>query len=332
LSAVRPDHIFAVGTGTSYNACEAIAYTCRKLFAVPTTFHDSLDFDLDTPIEVSAGSLVIAISHSGGTLATTLAVKKAQALGAFTVGISANAASPLARSADYGLTDPNPYEGRPRGKTRSYHTSVMLGVLAAAMTANPGVRETFVAGAKKMLARLGEAMAGWEKAGRAIAAQWAGVTTRYLLAGFGAQKPNADEIGLKIIEVLGENATSYSLEELAHGPGASFRKDMGILLLQTDLRTLARCLEIARGIAVSEASLAIITDQPEAGWPAKAQVISLPVIEKPELFGLYPAAVAAQNLLYYLAVEKGMSPDENCRDKYPEVAEVSTIFFPPGTH
>ncbi len=153
-----------------------------------------------------------------------------------------------------------------------------------------------------------------------------------MLAGFGVQKANADEIGLKIIEVIGENATSYSLEELTHGPGASFRKDLGIILFQTDPRTLNRCLEIASGIAESQANLVVITDQASAGWPEKASVIGIPVLPRPDLFGLFPAAVAAQCMLYYLAIAKGMNPDVNCLDRYPELARVSAIFFPPGTH
>ncbi len=331
LAKIRPGRVFAVGTGTSYNACESIAYTCRKLLGIPAVACDALEFDLDTPCELDANALVVSISHSGGTLATARAMKKARSLGAFTVGIAANAGSLLTQAVDYPLVDPNPYEGRPKGKTRSYHTSVLLGTLAVVMTAAPETREAFVAGARKIAAHIRANGAAWEKAGREVAAQWAGVVSRYLLAGFGSQKPNADEMSLKIIEVLGENAASFSLEELAHGPGASFRKDMGILLFQTDPRTLERCQEIARGIAVSEVSLAVITDRQDAEWPAKAQVIPI-TTNAPEVFGLYPAAAAAQNLLYFLAIQKGMNPDENCLDQHPELAGVSAIFFPPGTH
>jgi glucosamine 6-phosphate synthetase-like amidotransferase/phosphosugar isomerase protein len=107
---------------------------------------------------------------------------------------------------------------------------------------------------------------------------------------------------------------------------------MGIILFQTDPRSLDRCLEIARGVAVSEAQLVVITDAVSAAWPERADVITLPSVENAGLFGLFPAAAAAQNLLYYLAIEKGLNPDVNCLDIHPELAGVSAIFFPPGTH
>jgi glucosamine 6-phosphate synthetase-like amidotransferase/phosphosugar isomerase protein len=332
LEKVKPKRIYGVGTGTSYNACEAIVYACRKYLNIPAAVYDALDFELDTPFGVDEHSLVISISHSGNTLATSLAVEKAKSLGAFTVGIAAVPGSRLPETADFGLIDPNPYEGFPRGKTRSYHSSVLLGILVALATDSPKLMDGFVSETKKVAEHIHTNLDLWKKEARELASQWVGVTSRYMLAGFGAQKPNADEIGLKIIEVIGENATSYSLEELTHGPGASFRKDMGIILFQTDPRTMKRCLEIASGIVVSDARLVVITDQISAGWPEKASIIGIPVLSRPELFGLFPAAVAAQCLLYYLAIAKGMNPDINCLDQHPEIAEVSTIFFPPGTH
>ena len=333
MKKVNPSRIFLIGCGTSYNACEAVAYTCRKALKIPAEVYDALDFELDTPFGVDSQALVISISHSGQTLATCLASEKAKGLGAFTVGISANPNSRLTKNANFGLADPRPHETRPRGKTRSYHSSTLLGMLAAIMTASPDTaRDEFVIQGKKIAQAIRQNLGQWEKAGRSIAAQWAKVTTHYMVAGFGAQKPNADEIGLKIIEVLGEGATNYSLEEFTHGPGASFRKDMGIILFQTDPRSLERCHEIARGVAVSEAQLVVITDAASAGWPEKANVIALPSIEKAELFGLFPAAAAAQNLLYFLAIEKGLHPDLNCLNIHPELASVSAIFFPPGTH
>jgi glucosamine--fructose-6-phosphate aminotransferase (isomerizing) len=333
MEEVKPARIFLVGCGTSFNACEAVAYTCRKLLEVPAEVFDALDFELDTPLGVDAQALVISISHSGQTLATCLASEKAKDLGAFTVGIASNPDSRLIKNASFGLVDPFPHETRPRGKTRSYHTSTLLGMLTAVMTTSSvNLREEFVANIQEVAQAVRQDLDAWEKAGRSIGAQWALVTTHYMVAGFGAQKANADELGLKIVEVLGEGATNYGLEEFTHGPGASFRRDMGIVLFQTDPRSLGRCLEIARGVAVSEAQLAVITDSSGAAWPEKAKVIPLPSINKAELFGIFPAAAAAQNLLYFLAIDKGLNPDVNCLNIHPELAGVSAIFFPPGTH
>lgn len=76
----------------------------------------------------------------------------------------------------------------------------------------------------------------------------------------------------------------------------------------------------------------IITNQPDAGWPEKSHVINAPFDEEYQSLSLFPVAVAAQNLLYYLAIAKGINPDLNCSDTHPELEDVRAIFFPPGTH
>jgi glucosamine--fructose-6-phosphate aminotransferase (isomerizing) len=333
LEKIRPTRIFLIGCGTSFNACEMVAYICRKLLEIPAEAYDALEFEIDTPFAVDAQALVILISHTGQTLATCLASEKAKSLGAYTVGIASNPHSRLIQNSDFGLTDPFPHETRPRGKIRSYHTSILLGILAALMTASSEtISEEFVLDIKKAAHAIRENLNMWEMAGRSIAVRWGPLTTHYMVAGFGVQKPNADEFGLKIVEVLGESATSYSLEEFTHGPGASFREDMGIILFQSDARSLARCLEIARGVAASAAQLVVITDAAGMDWPDKASIIALPALEKAGLFCGFTAAVAAQNLLYFLAIDKGLNPDVNCLNIHPEIANVSAIFFPPGTH
>ena len=333
LGKIRPARIFLIGCGTSLNACEAVAYFCRKILKIPAEAYDALDFEIDIPISVDAQSLVISISHTGQTLATCLASEKAKNLGAFTVGIASNPLSRLIQNSDYGLTDPFPHETRPRGKIRSYHTSTLLGILAALTTApSETILAEFVLGMKKVAHLIRQNLSMWELVGRSIAARWGPVTTHYMVAGFGIQKPNVDEFGLKIVEVLGECAISYSLEEFTHGPGASLRKDVGIVLFQTDPRSLSRCLEIARGVAASEAHLVVITDAVSSDWPKKATLITLPAIKKAGLLYVFTAAAAAQNLLYFLAIEKGLNPDVNCLNIHPELSNVSAIFFPPGTH
>jgi len=165
-----------------------------------------------------------------------------------------------------------------------------------------------------------------------VASDWAGRTNHYILTGFGAQKANADEIGLKILEVVGESITSFGLEEFTHGPNASFRHDMGIFLLQTDERTLEKAVRIANGVAMSDAALLIITDQLDAGWPQKSWKIEIPDTGDGQHFGFIPAAIAAQWVMYYLAIAKGYNPDINGHDQHPELGDIFEFFFPPGTH
>jgi glucosamine--fructose-6-phosphate aminotransferase (isomerizing) len=331
LDGFIPLRIFTLGCGTSYNACQAAAYACQSLLGVPSVAMDAFDFELDTPPGVDSQALVISISQSGQSLTTCLAQEKARKLGAMTVSLSGKPDSRLATAANLSLIDPYLLE-IPLGKTRSYLSTALQAMLVGVMTAAPARRAEFIQNAKAMLDLLRGSMPYWEKLAQTIAPEWAGITKHYMLAGFGVQKANADEIGLKLIEVVGESATSFGLEEFTHGPNASFRKDMGIILFQTDARALERAVRIANGVAISEASLVVITDQVDAGWPQKAHVIKVPQLEGAQQLGLFPAAVAAQFLMYYLAIGKGLNPDVNSQNIYPELSDIFQYFFPPGTH
>lgn len=331
LGGFKAGQVFALGCGTSYNACQAVAYTCRTMLGIPSFAYDAYDFCIDIPPQVDSQALVISISQSGQSLTTCLAQEAARGLGAMTVGISGKLDSRLARSSDVALTDPYLIEF-PLGKTRSYLSSAMLGMLAGVMPDAGPKRDEFLRLARATVKSLHTSMNDLEQRGHEVAAAWAGRTRHYILTGFGAQKANADEIGLKIIEVVGKSATSFGLEEFTHGPNASFRADMGIFLMQTDERTLEKAVRIANGVALSEAALLVITDRAQADWPQNSWVIELPAIEDGQHFGMYPAAIAAQWVMYYLALEKGLNPDINGHDQHPELGDIFEYFFPPGTH
>lgn len=67
-------------------------------------------------------------------------------------------------------------------------------------------------------------------------------------------------------------------------------------------------------------------------WPGTAQKLALPDLKNMQQLGLFPAAAAAQLLMYFLAIGKGMNPDINGRDIHPELGDIHDFFFPPGTH
>jgi glucosamine--fructose-6-phosphate aminotransferase (isomerizing) len=331
LAGFTPTNLFAVGCGTSYNACQAIAYLIQSTLRIPAAAYDAYDFELDTPPGIDKNTLLVAISESGQSITTCLSLEKAQALGAFTVGITARPDSRLAKTARLPLIDPFLHE-IPLGKTRTYLSSALLGMLAGISTQDDNRILSFVSHITLAIRAIRHSSPGWQDTARAIAEVLPAVQTRYIVTGFGSQKANADEIRLKIMEVLGESATSFGLEEFTHGPSACFKSDLTVILLQTDDRTLDKAIRIAQGVDFSDANLVVITDHPEAGWPEKAHKVSLPQLEGARLYGQFPAAVAAQYLFYYLALRKGLNPDVNLEDIHPELGDIYAFFFPPGTH
>jgi glucosamine 6-phosphate synthetase-like amidotransferase/phosphosugar isomerase protein len=331
VEGFKPARIFAIGCGTSFNACQAAAYTLQKILQIPVIAMDAYDFELDTPPGIDQKTMLIAISESGQSITTCFSLEKSKELGAFTVGISANPGSRLSRSAKLALTDPFLHE-IPLGKTRTYLSSALLAMLAGVFTREESTRELFVRQMTEVIDLIRKDSETWQITARKIANVLPVTRTRYVVTGFGAQKANADEIRLKVMEVLGESATSFSLEEFAHGPSACFSSDLTVIMLQTDDRTLEKAVRFSNGVVFSSAHLIVLTDQEQAGWPEKTLIIPLPRIENGDLFGLFPAIVAAQYLFYYLAIHKGLNPDVNLEDIHPELGDIYAFFFPPGTH
>jgi glucosamine--fructose-6-phosphate aminotransferase (isomerizing) len=327
----KPTRIFMVGCGTSFNACQAAAYVLQALLRIPVPAFDAYDFELDTPPDVDKDSMVIAISESGQSITTCLSLEKSNELGAFTVGISANPESRLSKSARLSLTDPFLHE-IPLGKTRTYLSSALLGMLAGVLTQDGPVSNRFIVQITNVIGILRDNSEDWQSSAKVIAEKLPTTQTRYVITGFGAQKANADEIRLKVMEVLGESATSFGLEEFAHGPSACFKDDLTVIMLQTDERTLEKAVRFAQGVAFSNANLVVITDHVDSGWPEKVFTVAIPKIKDAGIYGQFPAVVAAQYLLYYLALKKELNPDVNLEDTHPELGDIYAFFFPPGTH
>lgn len=331
LGQFKPARIFTIGCGTSYNAAQAAAIILQNELQIPVITMDAFDFELDMPPGVNQEAMVVAISASGQSITTCLSLEKARELGAFTVGVTTDPKSRLSTSAQLALIDPFLHE-IPLGKTRTYLSTALLAMLPGILTQETARSEDFIKHFRAVILVIKENLDAWQTTANTIAGKFKSGQTWYIVTGFGAQKANADEIRLKLMEVLGESATSFGLEEFTHGPSAAFGSDLVVIMLQTDERTLEKAVRIAEGVLISEASLIVFTDRPDAGWPEKANVANLPAIENPRLFGLFPAAVACQMLVYYLALKKGLNPDVNLEDINPALGDIYAFFFPPGTH
>jgi glucosamine 6-phosphate synthetase-like amidotransferase/phosphosugar isomerase protein len=326
---IAPKRIFATGCGTSFNACLAVAYTCRALLHLPAQALDALDMESEFIPGLDADALVISISHSGNTPATCRAQAKSQAAGAHTVSITGFPESRLAKSADLAIIDPCGRE-IPYGKTRSYLSGAFQGMLVAAFLADAGTREAFLTKAAKEIAGIKAHLAGWETEARAVAEKWAGQTSTYLLAGYGVQEANSEEVGLKMIEVLGEVACGFGLEEFCHGASASFRQNVGVIVFQTEDKVLYRALQIGRSVMASHASILVVSNQPQSAWPDGVAVISIPNELTDSNLSLFPAALIGQLLFYFISVARGYNPDVNGKDRNPELVEAFDLIYAPA--
>lgn len=311
-------NVFFVGCGTSLNSGMIAAAAVRDLFRIPTFAKNAYDFMEEDILEFSAESLVICSSHSGNTASTCMAKDKAKKAGCIVISIIGNPDTKLAEDADLVIVDPYEKENV-YGKTRSYLSAALLETLPIIVTRPAGEKATALADAREMVKGIAENISAWEQQVTVISRDWGHRINRFILAGMGILSVNANEISLKILEVLTEPAIGFGLEESVHGPVAAYWPNTGIILFHADNRVTWRTRDIDNAVNASLASDIVITTYPDAGWNEKSAVIGIPKA-KPA-WAVYSSAVVAQMIVYYLAVEKGYITDINGKDRNPKTID-----------
>jgi fructoselysine-6-P-deglycase FrlB-like protein len=257
------------------------------------------------------GGLLIAISHDGGTWATTRALEAARTAGARTAIITASGRAPGAQGIDVVL------ETIERDQSYCHtigYTSPLLAATAvgAALTGRPVdpaiVRALMVAGIDAAATTAAEAIA----AGLA--------TTRPILAvGSGADRGAARELVLKLEEGTWIPAAMRDLETFGHGHLPSTDGSTGLVLILAERR--ARTERVARarqalaaagaiGIRVAGIFSAEVAEALDPGLTPLGRVVvpEAPALPAP-VAALLATATPLQLIVERLARMVGTNPD-----------------------
>ena len=323
-SAGRP--ILLVGCGTSEHAAVAVADVLREamreagLGAAPGTAGGPIPIQAFeaglVPGLGGAGSLVIGVSHEGGTHATNATLETAAARGATVALITASAGSPGAGLAD--LVVETVELDRSWCHTVGYLSPIVAAVaVAAELTATSpdevAVRDAVGAGLRPGAVEATEALAA------ALAA-----SDRVVVIGSGADRTAARELVLKLEEGAHLAAAMRDTETLLHGHLAGIDARTAVVLAlagrdgrgpraQRARQALAAVREIgaaAGAIVTAGASGAIPQGLTPAGRIVVAEAPDLPSAAA----ALLATAVPLQLLTERVARLLGVNPDPIRRD------------------
>jgi len=318
--------ILVVGCGTSEHAAQAVVEILREamreagLPAAPgvsggpipiQAFEASL-----VPGLAGAGSLVIGVSHEGGTAATNRALAAARAGGATTVLITASAESPGAGLADLVL------ETVEVDQSWCHTVGYLSPIVSASAVAAELTATTLDAVAVRFAIAAGLQPAA-VAAAEALAANLAPLE-RIVVIGSGADRVAARELVLKIEEGSHIPAAMRDLETLLHGHLAGIDEHTGVIavLATRDGRgpriartrqALAAVRELgapAGAILTADAAGAV----PAALTPAGRIVVGEAPTLGPAAAALLSTAVPLQLLTERLARVRGVNPDPIRRD------------------
>ena len=321
------DHIYLVGCGTSYNVARGLAPAFEQICGIRAKAIDGLEYILYPPPDLGQKTIVLAVSHSGGSLPTRRAVELSNSKGSLTLCLTGVKEGLLAQMVDIAIVDP--YEREiPRPKTRSYFISLFQGFLIA-YELGKKINNCCDYELADVIEKVSLSVKDSQAIVKNIAANWKDDVKHYLLAGSGLDSATSYEIALKMMEAFGYPAVGFDLEEFTHGPGYSLNSSSGVIILHSSSRTLPRSLEAANAVNHTKARLLVITSDPDAAWPKNADLIPIPKMDN--LWGGFISIVPAQFFVYFMSDALGQNPDLAMND-HPEIAALSKTMFPPNTH
>ncbi len=291
--------ILLVARGTSDNAAVFARYLLELTTGVPvalaapslhTLYHAKLDLK---------DVLMIGISQSGAGTDINLVLESARRQGAFTVGITNEPKSPMARLVkEVFLVRAGPQKSV--AATKTYTGQLVLIYLLA-----------FALGGRLTLEAISE-IPDRAQAALGIANEIQTLVERYrfmrqcAVVARGLNFANALELSLKLIETCYVVAERFSSADFLHGPIAMVERNFPVILFMPPGRTFRDIGALARRLHGLGADTLAITSADAK--PAATRVIRVPGTI-PEIYTPIPYIIPGQILAAHLAEVKGIDPD-----------------------
>jgi|LDZU01.1.fsa_nt_gi glucosamine--fructose-6-phosphate aminotransferase (isomerizing) len=319
--------IFFGGCGTSLFAGEVIGRAFDSLLKIPFSAEDPFETLIYPPSDLDKESAFLIITHSGNTLVDRQAAQLAKKRGALVIAFTDNPDAAIIPLVDHVVVGPG---GRDTAipKTRSYVTALFRGFMLVSMISDRRFDTDLMTEVKKLPEISEKAINENETKIKKLVKKW-GARNRYLSAGIGPNAWTALEAALKMMETNGMPSFGFEMEEYCHGPELSLNEGSGVFLYQSGVIGLERTVSAAKATIATGAKLMVITNQPNAEWPKKADILEVPKTH--DLFSPIPFILPSQLLVYYTALHLNRIPDIAGTDN-PKIKDVIKILHPPGTH
>jgi glucosamine--fructose-6-phosphate aminotransferase (isomerizing) len=298
-----PRLVRMVGHGSSDNAASYGVYAFGLLPRL-TALRDSISLSVyyETELDVS-GSLVVGLSQSGRTPDVVEYVSRARRAGAFTVAITNDPDSELARAAET-LLPLGAGPERAVAATKTYVNTLASLFLLAGYMAGEGRR--CADDLRAAIDSLDEAIPELEQRIPGVALPFAFVGRMFVI-GRGVELATAREIALKLLETCRIAAEPLTATDLAHGPVAALDPFFPVWAIASHDATLPAVLEAAA--RVRETGATLVGSGSAADEVADADyALPVPLPPTPLLSPLL-SVIPGQLFAWALARAKRLDPD-----------------------
>ncbi len=305
------DRIMIVACGTSWHAGLVAEYIIEELCRIPVEVEYASEFRYRNPI-VNKGDVIIAISQSGETADTLVALEKAKENGAFIFGVVNAVGSSIARISHAGAYTHAGHEIGVASTKAFTGQLVVLTMMALRIAIQKGTitQERYL----HLLAELAdvpekvEAILKNAEEIKRIALKYKDATD-FLFLGRGYNFPIALEGALKLKEISYIHAEGYPAAEMKHGPIALVDENLPVVFIATKDSYHEKIVSNMQEIKARKGKIiSIITEGDEISPGLSNDVIAIPTAD--ELIAPIISVIPLQLLSYFTGIAKGIDVDK----------------------
>ena len=305
------NRIVIVACGTSWHAGLIAEYIIEEICRIPVEVEYASEFRYRNPI-VNKGDVIIAVSQSGETADTLVALEKAKENGAFIFGVVNVVGSSIARISHAGAYTHAGHEiGVASTKAFTGQLAVLMMIaLKIAYKKGTITEERY----RNLLIELQDvpekvnAILKNAEELRTIAHQYKDASD-FLFLGRGYNFPIALEGALKLKEISYIHAEGYPAAEMKHGPIALVDENLPVVFIATKDSYHEKIVSNMQEIKARKGKIiSIITEGDKVSPTLSNHVFAIPPAD--ELIAPLLSVIPLQLLSYYTGIAKGIDVDK----------------------
>jgi glucosamine--fructose-6-phosphate aminotransferase (isomerizing) len=305
------NRIVIVACGTSWHAGLIAEYIIEEICRIPVEVEYASEFRYRNPI-VNKGDVIIAVSQSGETADTLVALEKAKENGAFIFGVVNVVGSSIARISHAGAYTHAGHEiGVASTKAFTGQLAVLIMIaLKIAYKKGTITEERY----RNLLIELQDvpekvnAILKNAEELRTIAHQYKDASD-FLFLGRGYNFPIALEGALKLKEISYIHAEGYPAAEMKHGPIALVDENLPVVFIATKDSYHEKIVSNMQEIKARKGKIiSIITEGDTVSPTLSNHVFAIPPAD--ELIAPLLSVIPLQLLSYYTGIAKGIDVDK----------------------
>jgi glutamine---fructose-6-phosphate transaminase (isomerizing) len=312
LHALTNAHrILMVACGTSWHAGLVAEYLFEDLCRIPVEVEYASEFRYRNPV-IHEGDVIIAISQSGETADTLVALENAKEKGAFIFGVVNAVGSSIARMSHAGAYS---HAGPEIGVASTKAFTGQLAVLAmmalkigyAKGTITAERYHELIRGLEEIPEKVKQILEDTSKI-QAIAEKYKDASD-FLYLGRGYNFPVALEGALKLKEISYIHAEGYPAAEMKHGPIALVDENLPVVFVATKDSYYQKIVSNVQEIKARKGKVIAVATEGDNVIPGMADDVMY-VPEADEVLAPLLSVIPLQLLSYYIGIAKGLDVDK----------------------